>query len=375
MAIKVVERGPRPEPPWLGYPPNAANQIYDGSSPVNPTFVAGPQYIPPPQGQAGLPNVDSSHDAGYASNPAQIPASASDTSGHTLVQTQIPKPSIGEHTAPISQSSSAQAHPLEDNQLVADKYGQTGALGAGIANAVVAISTSSEHNNAPSTMTNDHQSFNGQPAPTAGATTNDQQYSQEHNKESDPSFKRKVYREVPARLPLHPNSRYCEKCELVKPYRAHHCRHCGTCVLGMDHHCPWIGQCCGARNHLYFVVFCFWSCVSDIMLNSSFDAACYIRVQTLMQKAGKLTGQCIGPSDRPRIRLHHPPHRSHSSQHLPQTRIYRRPNRSHLRHRSRPVTLHSEHVHNTYYAHLEWSINNRKYKYKRYETSRNISFE
>ena len=54
---------------------------------------------------------------------------------------------------------------------------------------------------------------------------------------------------TPDYAPLAPANRYCHRCSHVKPYRAHHCRHCGTCVLKMDHHCPWVGGCVGARNH------------------------------------------------------------------------------------------------------------------------------
>ena len=82
------------------------------------------------------------------------------------------------------------------------------------------------------------------------------------NGESNGKAKPPLVREVPLSGPLHPYLRYCNKCEIVKPYRTHHCRHCGTCVLNMDHHCPWIGQCAGAHNHIYFVTFCFWACVS-----------------------------------------------------------------------------------------------------------------
>ncbi|KAI8098373.1 DHHC palmitoyltransferase-domain-containing protein [Gilbertella persicaria] len=51
--------------------------------------------------------------------------------------------------------------------------------------------------------------------------------------------------------------RYCKTCEHYKPPRAHHCRHCGQCVLRMDHHCPWIGNCVGFANYSYFVRFVF----------------------------------------------------------------------------------------------------------------------
>ncbi|KAJ7574053.1 DHHC palmitoyltransferase-domain-containing protein [Mycena floridula] len=57
---------------------------------------------------------------------------------------------------------------------------------------------------------------------------------------------------TPVLLPEH---RYCARDEIVKPYRSHHCRICGTCVLKFDHHCPWIGQCVGARNHKFFINF------------------------------------------------------------------------------------------------------------------------
>ncbi|KAJ6578712.1 DHHC palmitoyltransferase-domain-containing protein [Mycena vulgaris] len=59
----------------------------------------------------------------------------------------------------------------------------------------------------------------------------------------------------PTTAPLLPPHRWCARCAIVKPYRAHHCRVCGTCVLKFDHHCPWIGQCVGARNHKFFLNF------------------------------------------------------------------------------------------------------------------------
>ncbi|KAJ7493473.1 DHHC palmitoyltransferase-domain-containing protein [Mycena latifolia] len=59
----------------------------------------------------------------------------------------------------------------------------------------------------------------------------------------------------PTVAPLLPPHRWCSRCAIVKPYRAHHCRVCGTCILKFDHHCPWIGQCVGARNHKFFLNF------------------------------------------------------------------------------------------------------------------------
>ncbi|KAK3870744.1 hypothetical protein Pcinc_024050 [Petrolisthes cinctipes] len=48
---------------------------------------------------------------------------------------------------------------------------------------------------------------------------------------------------------------YCGTCEGYKAPRTHHCRKCGCCVMKMDHHCPWINNCVGHRNHASFTFF------------------------------------------------------------------------------------------------------------------------
>ncbi|KAJ6465751.1 DHHC palmitoyltransferase-domain-containing protein [Mycena sanguinolenta] len=84
---------------------------------------------------------------------------------------------------------------------------------------------------------------------------------------------------LPARVrttaPLLAPHRYCTRCEIVKPHRAHHCRACGKCILKYDHHCPWIGQCVGARNHKFFINFlvatvCFttYTLISVVIFNT-----------------------------------------------------------------------------------------------------------
>ncbi|PJF19899.1 Palmitoyltransferase [Paramicrosporidium saccamoebae] len=48
--------------------------------------------------------------------------------------------------------------------------------------------------------------------------------------------------------------RLCKKCDMIKPPRAHHCSHgCGSCILKMDHHCPWVANCIGFWNHGHFL--------------------------------------------------------------------------------------------------------------------------
>ena len=56
---------------------------------------------------------------------------------------------------------------------------------------------------------------------------------------------------------------YCSKCDLVKEPRVHHCRICRKCILRMDHHCPWVGNCVGKLNHKYFILFLFYATVTD----------------------------------------------------------------------------------------------------------------
>ncbi|XP_034027100.1 probable palmitoyltransferase ZDHHC12 isoform X2 [Thalassophryne amazonica] len=63
--------------------------------------------------------------------------------------------------------------------------------------------------------------------------------------------------EVESMVPrsLTPRLRRCGYCLLQQPMRAKHCQTCKQCVRRYDHHCPWIENCVGERNHRWFLVY------------------------------------------------------------------------------------------------------------------------
>jgi len=53
-------------------------------------------------------------------------------------------------------------------------------------------------------------------------------------------------------------SHYCTHCKIEQPIRTKHCKECEKCVNCFDHHCFWIGNCVGEKNHRLFVIFLFF---------------------------------------------------------------------------------------------------------------------
>lgn len=50
-------------------------------------------------------------------------------------------------------------------------------------------------------------------------------------------------------------SRLCHSCKTIKPLRASHCKICNKCVLAFDHHCPYVQNCIGYKNRVFFFMF------------------------------------------------------------------------------------------------------------------------
>ncbi|XP_013403183.1 palmitoyltransferase ZDHHC17 isoform X2 [Lingula anatina] len=53
-------------------------------------------------------------------------------------------------------------------------------------------------------------------------------------------------------------NQFCATCIQRRPIRSKHCSICDKCVSKFDHHCPWIYNCVGERNHKYFISYLFF---------------------------------------------------------------------------------------------------------------------
>ena len=47
----------------------------------------------------------------------------------------------------------------------------------------------------------------------------------------------------------------CPDCQTIRTHRSRHCSICNRCVERFDHHCPWVNNCVGTKNHGVFMSF------------------------------------------------------------------------------------------------------------------------
>ncbi|XP_038675046.1 palmitoyltransferase ZDHHC20-B-like isoform X3 [Scyliorhinus canicula] len=87
---------------------------------------------------------------------------------------------------------------------------------------------------------------------------------EQYDREERPEAQQEILKRVAKDLPVYTRTangaiRYCDRCQIIKPDRCHHCSACDMCVLKMDHHCPWVNNCVGFSNYKFFMLFLAYS--------------------------------------------------------------------------------------------------------------------
>ena len=70
----------------------------------------------------------------------------------------------------------------------------------------------------------------------------------------DPGYLRTQHDFLDLLSKIHP-CEMCPDCLVIRTPRSRHCAICNRCVERFDHHCPWLNNCVGVRNHNSFMIF------------------------------------------------------------------------------------------------------------------------
>ncbi|XP_040180663.1 palmitoyltransferase ZDHHC12 isoform X2 [Rana temporaria] len=73
--------------------------------------------------------------------------------------------------------------------------------------------------------------------------------------DSEKTFSELAEQETSTMISSTVSMRRCGYCLLKRPMRARHCKSCNRCVRRYDHHCPWIENCVGEKNHRVFMLY------------------------------------------------------------------------------------------------------------------------
>lgn len=69
--------------------------------------------------------------------------------------------------------------------------------------------------------------------------------------------------------------RWCETCEMIRPPLCSHCSDCNKCILELDHHCGWVGNCIGKQNLKWFLLM---TCLPSIIALVQIPLAIFVMI-------------------------------------------------------------------------------------------------